>query len=245
MTNPLDRICTTDRGPCSGAQEPPRFAIGRAAASSRQIRIVRHLVLVVVGVTLILAGCGDDSTDAALETPDPSGVSSSQPPGAREPSTSIESVPITGSAAEEPAVTPHAGGVPGRGQAVNKSDVSGLTDSVLSSGEVLFVPEDRATDLAGTAGFDPSDIDGMRHAFFELDESRLAELAGGAAAIGSDGSFPLDLPAGRYLVCLADTFVDHTSGPPYAVVGCDVIDLSTGASLTVSFGEGGVEATLD
>ena len=179
MTNPRDRICTTGRGPCSGAQEPPRFAIGRAAASSRQIRIVRHLVLVVVGVTLILAGCGDDSTDAALETPDPSGVSSSQPPGAREPSTSIESVPITGSAAEEPAVTPHAGGVPGRGQAVNKSDVSGLTDSVLSSGEVLFVPEDRATDLAGTAGFDPSDIDGMRHAFFELDESRLAELAGG------------------------------------------------------------------
>ena len=132
-----------------------------------------------------------------------------------------------------------------QGLAISKSDVSDMPDSVLTVGEVLFVPEEHAADLAETAGFDPSDIDGMRHAFFQLDESRLAKLDGAAAVIGADGLFPLDIPDGHYFVCLADSFVDHTAGPPYSVVGCDVIDLANDASLTVSFGEAGVEATLD
>ena len=206
--------------------------------ANRYTPVARHLALVALGVTLILAACVDSSNDAIVPAPD-------APPVTGEPSTSVSSVPITGSATEGTAGTPGAGGVPGKGLAVTKSDVNGLSDSVLTAGEVLFIPEERAADMAGAASFDPSDIDSMRHAFFQLDGSRLAELAGAAAVIGADGRFPFDIPAGRYLVCLADSFVDHTAGPPYSVVGCDVIDLPGGASLTVSFGEGGVEAILD
>lgn len=245
MTNLFDRLCRTGRRPCSRAQERPFFHIGRAAASSQQTKIPRHLVLAVVAVTLILAGCGDSSTEAPVPTFDVSVASGSQSPDTTELSTTVSSVPVTGSATEGTAVTPSEGGVPLRGRAVNKSDVSGLADSVLTSGDVLFVPEDRAADLAREVGLDLSDIDGTRHAFFELAGSRLADLTGVAAAIGADGSFSLDIPAARYLVCLADIFVDHTSGPPYTVVGCDVVDVATSASLTVSFGEGGVEATLE
>ena len=244
MTHPPDGIYTTGRRSRSRAQESARVHIGRAAASSHQIQIARHLTLVVVGVTVILAGCGDGSIDAPVSTPDPSVASSSQSPDSTEKSASVTSVPTTGSGTEGPAVTSDVSDLLGRGLAVNKSDVSGLADSVLSSGEVLFVPEDRATDVAREVGFDLSNIDGMRHAFFELDESRLAELTGVVASIGTDGSFRFDIPAGRYLVCLANIFVDHISGPPHSVVVCDVIDVAIGASLTVSFGEGGVEATL-
>ena len=129
--------------------------------------------------------------------------------------------------------------------AVSKSDVSDIPDSVLTVGVVLFVPQEHAADLAETGDFDLSDFDGMRHAFFQLDESRLAKLEGSTAVIGADGLFPIDIPDGHYFVCLADTFAGHTAGPPYSVVGCDVIDLANDASLTVSFGEAGVEATLD
>ena len=42
-----------------------------------------------------------------------------------------------------------------QGLAISKSDVSDMPDSVLTVGEVLFVPEEHAADLAETAGFDP------------------------------------------------------------------------------------------
>ncbi|MDA1127749.1 MAG: hypothetical protein O2913_03490 [Chloroflexi bacterium] len=135
--------------------------------------------------------------------------------------------------------------VTGQGLAVSKSDVSELPDSVLTFGEVLFVPQEHAVDLAEAADFDPPGIDGMRHAFFQLDQSQFAKLNGAAVVIGTDGRFPLDIPAGQYFVCLANSFVGHTSGPPYSVVGCSVIDLPKNTSLTVSFGEGGVEVTVD
>lgn len=195
-----------------------------------------HVAVVALGIALVLAACGESPSDANP---------TSQPPATEQSTTSVGSVPTPGSPAEGATVTPGADGIPEPGLAVSKSDVSGLPDSMLTAGEVLFFPEERAADLAETAGFDPLDIDGMRHAFFQLSEPRLVELAGTAAVIGASGRFPLDIPAGQYVVCLADSFVDHTAGPPYSVVGCDLVDLPNDASLTVSFGEGGVEAALD
>jgi hypothetical protein len=61
----------------------------------------------------------------------------------------------------------------------------------------------------------------------------------------ASGRFPVDVAPGRYLVCLADVFPDHSPGPPYSVVGCDHIDLPEAAALVVSFAEGGVEAALE
>lgn len=184
-----------------------------------------------MGMALIFAACADNI---------------SQPPATQEPTTGVNSVSTPDPTTEGPAVTPDAGGIGGQGLAISKSDVSGLADSALTAGEVLFIPEEHAAGLAETAGFDPSDTGGMRHATFQLDESQLAELAGTAAVIGADGRFPLQVAPARYLVCLADSFVDHTAGPPYSVVGCDLpVDIPEGASLTVTFGEGGVEASLD
>ena len=136
------------------------------------------------------------------------------------------------------------GGIRGQGLAISKSDVMTMPDSVLTAGEVLFIPEEHAEDLAETVDFDPSKMSYMGHALFQLNEFRLSKLAGAAAVIGADGRFPLDIPAGRYFVCLADIFSGHTAGPPYTVVGCAVIDLPNDASLTVSWGEGGVQAGL-
>ncbi len=133
----------------------------------------------------------------------------------------------------------------GQGIAIYLSDVSTFPDSVLTHGEVLFIPEEHAEDLAEAAGFDPSRMIHMTHTYFQVDESQLAKLAGTAAVIGAEGRFPIDIPAGRYFVCLADIFPLHTAGPPYTVVGCGVIDLSNDASLTVSWGEGGAQVTLE
>ncbi len=132
----------------------------------------------------------------------------------------------------------------GQGMAINKDD-TGFPDWAMEKGEVLFIPEEHAEDLAEAAGFDPSRMIRMTHTLFQVDESQLAMLAGTAAVIGAEGRFPIDIPAGRYFVCLADIFPLHTAGPPYTVVGCGVIDLSNDASLTVSWGEGGVQPTLE
>jgi hypothetical protein len=154
-------------------------------------------------------------------------------------------IPTEGQESEEAQVTPVESGISGQGLAISKSDVSDLESSLLTSGEVLFIPEEHAVNLAAVGGFDPSDVDSMRHAFFQIEDESFAQLAGIAATIGTDGRFTIGVPAGYYLVCLANIFVDHSPGPPYSVVGCDVIDLPNEASLTVSFGEGGAEAILD
>ena len=172
-------------------------------------------------------------------------ASATQPPVTGLPTAGVSGAPTHSLVTKETTVTPGQGGIRGHGQAIHKSDVSTFPDSVMTDGEVLFIPEEHAADLAETPDFDPSKMNYMGHAYFQLDESQLAELDGAAAVIGADGRFPLDIPAGDYFVCLADIFVGHTAGPPYSVVGCQVIDLPSEASLTVSWGEGGVEATLD
>lgn len=70
-------------------------------------------------------------------------------------------------------------------------------------------------------------------------------MEGTATPLDGSGRFPVDVAAGRYLVCLADVFPDHSPGPAYSVVGCDHIDLPEVPRLLVSFGEGGVEAALE
>ncbi len=140
----------------------------------------------------------------------------------------------------------------GQGIAIQVSDVSSFPDFVITQGEVLFIPEEHAEDLVEMAGFDPSKMNYMQkmeyisHALFQLDEPQFAKLAGAAAVIGADGRFPIDIPAGPYFVCLADSLsIDHTAGPPYSVGGCALIDLPNDASLTVTWGEGGLQAGLE
>jgi hypothetical protein len=130
--------------------------------------------------------------------------------------------------------------------AVSASDVSGLPGSPLMSGTVLFVALARAADVAAMASVEPGNASQLAHASFVVDRAGATALGATAVAIGADGRFPVAVPDGRYLVCLADIFADHTAGPPYSVVGCAEVTLpaAPAAGLTVSFGEGGVEARL-
>ncbi len=126
----------------------------------------------------------------------------------------------------------------GQGIAIFKDD-TGLPDWVMEKGEVLFIPEEHAEDLAEAANLDPADINRAWRGWFQLDEFQLAELAGTAAVIGADGRFPIDVPAGPYFICIADIYIGHTAGPPYTILACDVIELPNDASLTVSWGKRG------
>lgn len=134
----------------------------------------------------------------------------------------------------------------GSGVALSRSDVGGVPNSALTSGTVLFVPSARATDVATMAGVEPGSAAELAHASFALDEAATSALGAIAVAIGGDGRFPVTVADGRYLVCLADIFVDHVAGSPYSVVGCAEVALPTdpASGLSVSFGEGGVEALL-
>lgn len=132
------------------------------------------------------------------------------------------------------------------GLVFSRSDVSGVPDSPLVSGTVLFVPQERAADVAAMAGMSLGDVSRLAHASFVMDQTNASTLGAIAVNIDVSGRFPVSVPAGRYVVCLADVFADHTAGPPYSVVGCAEVPLPAAsvAGLSVSFGEGGVEVRL-
>jgi hypothetical protein len=129
------------------------------------------------------------------------------------------------------------------GRAISKSDVADLADSAIERGDVLFVPVAQAAGLADRAGVGATGD--LTYAFFDLDARQLAGLDGASTAIDEQGNFAVPVSAGNYMICLANIFADQTAGPPYSVVGCASADLSADGVLTVSHGEGGVEATLD
>lgn len=131
------------------------------------------------------------------------------------------------------------------GVAISRSDVSGIADTPISSGEVLFIPDEREADLSDTAGVEPSDPTESRYSSFEVAETRLVELDGAAAQLGDDGRFSVNVQAGGYFVCLSNAFPSHTLGPPYSVIGCDIAVIDGDGEVTVFHGEGGVEATPD
>jgi len=136
--------------------------------------------------------------------------------------------------------------VSGSGMAFSRSDVSGLPDSPLMSGTVLFVPHARVAEVSAMAGVERGDASRLAHASFVFDQDDATALGAIAVAIDAGGRFPVSVPEGRYVVCLADVFADHTTGPPYSVVGCAEVALPAApvAGLSVSFGEGGVIARL-
>lgn len=191
--------------------------------------------------TVLLAGCGSGAKD-------PRTTSSSVGPGTSESRAANPGGPTTSvtPAASTQMPTPPSGapssGALRRGHVVAKSDVSGLPDTPATAGRVLIVPAERAAEVAADGGFDSGDLDGMRHATFDVSPESLAQLDGVAPQISDKGDFDVEVAAGRYLVCLADVFPDHGPGPPYSAIGCDLVELATGAGLTVSFGEAGVEA---
>lgn len=178
-------------------------------------------------------------------------VAACGPSGHIEKTTTSEPEPAAAEATTTTAVTaPKAdtsgalvsGAAPGVGVAVSKSDVSGIDDSRLVAGTVLFVPAAGFEALSDIVALDPA---GLPYANFTVGEEELGRLAAFAVPVSEAGEFRTPAEAGAYVVCLADVFPDHTRGAPYAVVGCATVELAANASLTVSFGEGGVEVSPD
>lgn len=130
----------------------------------------------------------------------------------------------------------------GHGIAIHKSDVSTMPDSTLGAGTVLFVSQQNLAEIQKYARTDSSDIVPLHYASFQLHESDLVKLGGVSVEISPNGEFEFDVPAGQFVVCLAD---DHAPGTPYLVIGCDIMDLAKGTSFTISIGEGGVELATD
>lgn len=153
--------------------------------------------------------------------------------------------PGSSTATPDETEAPTSAGPSEAGVAISKSDVSGIQDSPISRGTVLFIPDEREGDLGDTAGIDPSDPGQSRHTSFELDESSISRMDGAVSDIQEEGRFSVDVRAGDYFICLSDAFSGHSPGPPYSVVGCDLATIDDDDEVTVSHGEGGVEARPD
>ncbi len=200
----------------------------------------RSWILVIALAAALAAGCGDDG-GPPVDIPPPTTVPGADPGTVAAPSTSTRPpAPTT-----LPTATTVTTGEPGFGVAFAKSDVDGLDDSPYAAGTVLFVPATSASEFEAIAGVSAGDRDQLAHVFLEVEEEALGRLDAFVAPIGEDARFRVPGDPGSYLVCLADTFADHTPGPPYSVVGCAPAEIPAGASPTVSFGEGGVEVSLD
>ena len=201
--------------------------------------------LLALALTVCWAACVPSSTPAPTSivgssaTPTDTTVPFPMPTMTPKPVTTAPPMPASTPSQTEPKEMIKSS-IGGQGIAIHLSDVGTIPDFVNTQGEVLFIPEEHAEDLAEMVDFDPSKMSYISHALFQLDESQFAKLAGAAAVIGADGRFPLDISAGPYFVCLAASLSnDHTAGPPYSVGGCALIDLPNDASLTVTWGEGG------
>lgn len=130
------------------------------------------------------------------------------------------------------------------GIATAESDVSTLLSSRFRSGEVLFIPVYQERVFADIVRLDDVNQPQVNRISVGLEEEDLSALKGHVATINSRGQFAVELPAGPYLVCLADVFVDHAPGPPFTLVGCSSVELTRDSEVTVSFGEGGVYAEV-
>lgn len=203
---------------------------------------VRGLTVAVGVAAALLAGCTGGSADR-------------DPPAGEEATLTPDRSPD-----RSPDRTPDPGTRSGAGLAINRSDVGGLPDTPLDSGAVLFVAEARVAELAVAASLDLADPSGLPHASFVIDTGSAADLIAAVAVIDTGGRFPVEVPSGRYLVCLADILAEHRAGPPHSVVGCAYADLPGGSTperqsgapsgggafrLIVAFGEGGVEVTRE
>lgn len=184
-------------------------------------------------LAVVLAGCADSAgTDPSSER----AATSTTQPAAGQASPTKEITPTTEETGSPAPV--------GEGIAISVSDVEGQPDFPISSGEVLFFSGEQIEEIGEQFDFDPRNPNRSSFVFFQLDDAQLERYRGALTEI-EDGRFRLDVPAGEYLVCLANIYAGHSLGSPYAVAGCHLAALSGGASLTVTHGEGGVRASVE
>jgi hypothetical protein len=127
------------------------------------------------------------------------------------------------------------------GQVIEKSDVSSIGSEPIAKGQVVLIPQARFVDLARVGAFDPTKQAIVRTTSFRMTNAEIAALEARTAAIGSDGRFAIELPSGRYVLCLIDIFPDDGGASPHWVRGCSQLDVrSVNSSVTVTFGIGGV-----
>ena len=132
---------------------------------------------------------------------------------------------------------------PIQARVLSASDVSGMPDLPLARGSLLLIPWDRLGALEKAVGTASLDGPAARYASFRIDAGELEVVGGSGIEIGPGGTVAIGEARGRYLACLANIRPDDEAGPPFHVVGCGALLLADGRPPTITFGEGGVEAS--
>jgi hypothetical protein len=149
----------------------------------------------------------------------------------------LTTVVLTACDAEVEPRRPSGPGVTGRAVLV---DDTGLPPRPDGGGSVLVVPEALLGNLWSEVGL--PEPDDLAHAGFGADPEVLVELGAQVVPVDRGGHFTLT-GTGRHLLCrLPD---QATSGSTVARVrGCDHVDLPVSGALRVTWGEGGLSASL-
>lgn len=239
---------------------------GKAAADLPQRRRPAATAMLLLGVIVVLAGCGSDadtetadtetadteSADAETSgatTPSSAAVASTTSAASSTESTAAQSTtsqtePVATSAEtgqETVSSTAPDDASPleaGTGRAIRISDTPDTADRPLDKGDVIMFAVPETFELVPE--LDPEVNPGMGHASFELDGDRITALRATVANVGASGGFVIGVDAGDYLVCLANSFPAQTTGLPYRVNGCAPVSLDDSRTFTLTFGEGGV-----
>lgn len=114
-------------------------------------------------------------------------------------------------------------------------DDTGLSDTPISDGWIVAVPQARGGDRWALGGLqvEPTDIG---HVGFEVDEAALGGLDAAVAAVDRRGHFRLDAPPGPSVVCQ----LRPTDRPGRMLtMGCAAFDVPDAGRVEASFGEGG------
>jgi hypothetical protein len=140
----------------------------------------------------------------------------------------VVAILLTGCGGSEPATD----GV--RGTAVAVSDVVGDPASAITDGWVLAVPEPALEGLLEASDQDlPTDLD-LPYWNPTLPAAAVDEAGAAVVEVGPNGAFVLQVPTGRYLVCLLER------DDPIVPSGCQRAELDPAVAFRVTAGEGGV-----
>jgi hypothetical protein len=210
----------------------------------RARRVIAAVCLVLLAA--LIGGCGEGQEAGGTPTPagddqqgsgQPGSSSTDTAAGTEDDDTGTDATEDVdpGDATEEPPSTSNgASGEAIRGRAVAVSDVVGDPESAITEGWVLTVPESALERLWEASDREPpADLD-LPYWNATLPAAAVEEIGASVVEVGADGSFVLEIPAGRYLVCLLER------DDPIVPFGCDHADLDPATPFRLTAGEGGI-----
>jgi len=124
------------------------------------------------------------------------------------------------------------------GQILAASDVSGIPDTPLPDQVILAFPEQATSEILGVgASLSESDLRFLKADITDRDQNLFMAIS------GPDGRYQLELPAGRYIVCLAES--QSAAGAfPVSTRGCGRVTIPENIVVTLDISSGFGEVLL-